>query len=572
LAVARLPALSAMTGSATVAPRALRPGWQTPQVIIVGAGPVGLSLAIELGLRSIPVTLLEARDGSVHVPKMSQLTVRTVEFCRRWGLQEQVMAAGWPVTHPMDFLHVTSMTGFEIYRRKTPSYRQQPSFPYSPTTDYHCPQIFFDPVLQRFAATLGSVSLAYMTELEDFAMSEDGVVARARDTVTGEKLTLPARFLVGCDGGPSLVRRKLDIGLGGEGRLDFSLSIFFRSAGLARIHDKGWARFYKLIDGGGHWGDLVAIDGKELWRLTILTGFKPGYRFDDGDVEHYIRRAAGVPVAYEIISILPWERMELVADRYRQGPVFIAGDAAHQNSPTGGLGMNTGVADAVDLAWKLAGRLEGWGGETLLASYEIERRPVALRNVAECSRLFHEAIAIPALPEIEQASKAGEMARRRVAEALRGTDSISPNIRLGYCYEGSPIVCPDGTPPLDPTARAFIPSARPGTRAPHAWIADGRSTLDLFGGGFTLLQLGSRQQDVASFIEAAKARGLPLRHETIARDDIAALYEAPLVLVRPDGHVAWRGERCPRDPGTVLDVARGHAVLASEAIVARAIS
>src|SRR4051812_12051737 len=249
-----------MSGPGSKTQRRPRPGWQIPQVLIVGAGPVGLALAIELGLRSVPVTLLEARDGAVHVPKMSQLTVRTVEFCRRWGLQETVIAAGWPVTHPMDFLHVTAMTGLEIYRRKTPSYRQQPSFAYSPTTDYHCPQIFFDPVLQRFAATLPSVSLAYMTALEDFDIAGDGVVARARDSLTGESLAIPARFLVGCDGGPSLVRRTLEIGSSGEGRLDFSLSIFFRSAELARIHDKGWARFYKLIDQDGHWADLVAID------------------------------------------------------------------------------------------------------------------------------------------------------------------------------------------------------------------------------------------------------------------------------------------------------------------------
>ena len=548
-----------MPGLDSKAERRLRPGWKTPQVLVVGGGPVGLSLAIELGLRRIPVTLLEARDGAVHVPKMSQLTVRTVEFCRRWGLEQQVIAAGWPKTHPMDFLHVTSLTGCEIYRRKTPSYAEQPHFPYSPTTDYHCPQIFFDPVLQRFAASLESVSLAYLTEFESFERTDEGVVVQARDTGSGERLTIAARFLVGCDGGPSTVRRALGIGLSGEGRLDFSLSIFFRSPELGAIHDKGWARFYKLIDGLGHWGDLVAIDGKELWRLTILTGLEPGRRFAAADAEQYISRAAGRRVPYEILSILPWERMELVAESYREGPVFIAGDAAHQNSPTGGLGMNTGVADAVDLAWKLAAVLEGWGAETLLASYEIERRPVALTNVAECSRLFHEAIAIPARPEVEEAGPAGEAARRRVAQALRGTESISQNIRLGYCYERSPIICSDGTPPVDLTRRDFVPSARPGTRAPHAWIADGRSTLDLFGEGFTLVVLGPAEQEVSPLVAAAQARRMPLRPERIARADLAELYGARLVLVRPDGHVAWRGQELPRDPGALLDVARGAA-------------
>jgi hypothetical protein len=268
------------------------------------------------------------------------------------------------------------------------------------------------------------------------------------------------------------------------------------------------------------------------------------------------------------MSILPWERREVIAERYRNGRAFIAGDAAHQNSPTGGLGMNTGIGDAADLGWKLAAVLQGWGGETLLESYEIERRPVAVSNAQESSRLFRETTALPAGPEIGRDSPEGDRLRRTFHEVLdgqvrTGTTSIPERFRLGYSYEGSPVVIDDGSAPPKPEGRRFIQSARPGMRAPHAWMKDGFSTLDLYGDGFTLVRLDTSPPDPAPMVEAARRRGVPLRLETIADAKIAALYEKPLVLVRPDGHVAWRGAVCPADPLGVIDRVRGAATVAA---------
>ena len=525
-------------------------------VLIVGGGPVGLGLAIELGLRNIPARLIEMRDGSVNLPKMSQVHARTLEICRRWGIFDRVIEAGFPKEYPQDFVYVTTMVGHELFRVRRPSYAEEPVQKGSPTRDHQCPQLFFDPILRDFASTLPAVQLSYFTRLDSFVQCADRVVATVTDMRKNQQSPISCRYLVGCDGARSTVREQLGIKLGGVGRLDISVSIFFRSQELAALHDKGWGRFYRFNDEGGCWSEMVAVNGKDLWRLTFLSGLDPNLPLDP---EACLLRAVGRPFAHEIISIVHWDRTEFVAEKYRSGRAFIAGDAAHQNSPTGGLGMNTGFADAFDLGWKLAAVLEGWGGQRLLDSYEAERRPVAIRNAAECSRLFREMTSQPVNVKLAEPGPAGEKARRAYAEALRGSmadSKISEQIKLGFCYEDSPAIWPDGTPPL-PIGGPYLPSSRPGTRAPHVWLPGGRSTLDLFGQAFTLLRLGSDPPAVAPLVDAAAERGVPLRVVDIEEPEVAATYQRRLVLVRPDGHVAWRDDLCPNDALAVIDRVRG---------------
>jgi 2-polyprenyl-6-methoxyphenol hydroxylase-like FAD-dependent oxidoreductase len=526
-------------------------------VLVVGGGPVGLGLAIELGLRRIPVVLVETRDGSVTVPKMSNVHVRSMEFCRRWGIADRVIAAGWPLHHPLDMIYVTTMAGYELGRHRIPSYASEPDHPFSPVRDRHCPQLYFDPILRDFARTIDNVSLRYFTRFESFAIEGDRVVASLVDTRTGERSHLGARYLVGCDGAQSTVRGQLGIGLGGAGRLDLSVTIYIRSEELGRMHDHGWGRMYRFVDATGCWSEMIAIDGKELWRLTVLTGLD-----DRFDPHACVRRAAGAPFDYEILSVLRWDRLEFVADAYRAGAVFLAGDSAHQNSPTGGLGMNTGLADAVDLGWKLAAVLDGWGGEGLLRSYEVERRPVAVRNTQFCSELFYDTIETPGGPLIAAPTAEGEAARRSamamIEESGRANMIVtSLAVRLGYCYEDSPVIAYDpALAPIDYRA-PYRPTTRPGARAPHAWLADGSSILDLYGEGFVLLRLGAAAPDAAPLEAAASARGVPLTTITLDDPALARLYERPLVLVRPDGHVAWRGTAPPADPMALIDRVRG---------------
>jgi len=524
-------------------------------VLIAGGGPVGLALAVELGMAGIPCTLIERRDGSLSVPKMSGLSIRSMELNRRWGIAEKVKRAGWPQTHPNDFVYCTSMTGPELGRLEVPSYADT-KIPFTPEPGAGCAQIFYDPILLERARALPLIALRHMTSLDSFVQDANGVRATVTDRKTGTSEVIEARYLVGCDGADGTVVTALGFGYEGLGIVSNSVNIYFRSRQLMEIHDKGWARFFRFTDEGGTWGEIIGIDGKETWRLSVLKAV-PGY-----DPAAYMRRLAGRDFDYEILSVMSWERRERVAEHYRDRRVFIAGDAAHQNSPTGGLGLHTGLADAVDLGWKLAATIQGWGGPHLLDAYEAERQPVALNNVRVSTDEFNIMVELPTSKDIGAPTQAGEAARKRFLDAFirtgRGRSAIfTENLRLGYCYEPSPICVPDGSKRVAPTTPDFVAVARPGTRAPHAWIGENRSTLDLFGQGFVLLRLGAAPPSAAAIAEAAKKRGVPLKIVDLPDEKIAALYERALVLVRPDGHVAWRDDAAPIDALALIDRVRG---------------
>jgi 2-polyprenyl-6-methoxyphenol hydroxylase-like FAD-dependent oxidoreductase len=531
-------------------------------VLIAGGGPVGLALAIELGMAGIRCLVVEKRDGTISIPKMSGLSIRSMEFNRRWGIAETVQNSGWPKTHPQGLVYCTSMVGFELARHHVPAYVDQ-KLDYTPEPRVACAQIFYDPILLAEARSLPSVTIRHLTSLDGFTQDEDGVSATITDRQTGQSETIRARYLVGCDGANGTVVTALGFGYEGLGLVAHSVNVFFRSAELMKIHDKGWSRFFRFTDAGGTWGEIIGIDGKELWRLSVLNA-DPNFNAD-----RYMRRLIGRnDVPYEILSVMDWERRERVAQHYRDRRVFICGDAAHQNSPTGGLGLHTGLADAVDLGWKLIATLQGWGGNALLDSYEAERKPIALLNVQACTDEFVLLADLPGGPEIAEDSPAGAALRRRWAEAYRASSgangpTFTENLRLGYYYEGSPICVPDGTPPIPYETVAFVPSARPGTRAPHAWIMEEKigakcSTLDLFGNNrFVLLRLGPEVPEAGRVADAAATRGVPLAILDLSDPKLLELYQRPLVLVRPDGHIAWRADAVPHDTLGLIDRVRG---------------
>jgi hypothetical protein len=340
--------------------------------------------------------------------------------------------------------------------------------------------------------------------------------------------------------------------------------LYFRAPGLLQDCGRQPAVFFLCVDRDGLWANVRVIDPLHaMWRLMVLDS--------DGtstpqsvDREAYLRRALGRDIRVEWLGTSIWTRRSAVAERYGQGRVFLAGDAAHQLSPTGALGMNTGIADAVDLGWKLAAVLAGWGGDELLASYDSERRAIGKRNVAMAAEFYlaHEEFG-GGIAAIADSGAAGADLRRRLGDTLVrrvGRMFRTVGLQIGYRYEGSPICVPDGTLPYPDDPEDFVASARPGARAPHAWLGECRSMLDLFGRGFVLLRFGADAPDVSGLETAAAARGVPL--ETISLDvpGAAQLYERRLVLVRPDGHVAWRADAVPQDPVRVVDQVRGAAM------------
>ena len=532
-------------------------------VLIVGGGPVGLATALDLGWRGSSSMLVERDDttGGVLLAKANGLHERTMETCRRWGLIDRVVARGFPPDHAGDSVYCTAMTGHFIGRSVIPSANTRPVPAESPEKRQRCAQYEFDPMLAEAVREQGLTDMRYGTEFVDLVQDDEGVTSRVRKVATGEIYTIRSRYVVACDGAGSQVRRQLEIPF--EGRmLDFSLSAMIRIPDLAAHRPIPDGERYILIGTDGAWGIMTSVDGREIWRYTVVGSQE---KLDPAhyDMSADIRRALGSDdVDFEILRLIPWRRSQCVAASYRSGRVLLAGDAAHTTSPTGGHGMNTGIADAVDLAWMLDAIIKGWGGEGLLEAYDIERRPVGARNSASAAKNYSGWMVNAGYENILAEGPEGDACRadigRRLVESLHG-EWHSLGIDLGYRYDGSPAIVADGTPPPPDDTSTYIPTARPGHRAPHAWLADGRSTLDLFGRGFVLLRFGAAEGASAALERAAAAVGVPFQAIDIAEPEIAALYERKLVLVRPDGQVAWRGDHLPADCEKLIDAVRGAA-------------
>src|SRR5688572_12065802 len=328
-------------------------------VLIVGGGPVGLALAGEFGWRGVPCTLIEKTDGTIEQPKMDLVGVRTMEFCRRWGIVDWVKDAPYPPDYPQDYVYVTALNGYELGREPFPGRGFEACPPESPQKRERVPQDMFDPILQRFARSFRHVTLRYNAELLSLEESASGVRAIVNNARGGVE-TIAADYLVGTDGGASTVREQLGIGMSGNPALTYTTNVLFRCPGFDKLHDKGKAYRFIFIGPEGVWLTIVAVNGGDRFRMSIV-GTPEKINHTEADIRAALRRAMGRDFDYEILSVTRWVRRELVADRYGSERAFIAGDAAHLMSPTGGFGMNTGIGDAVDLSWKLEAVLGGWG-------------------------------------------------------------------------------------------------------------------------------------------------------------------------------------------------------------------
>jgi len=534
---------------------------ETP-VLIAGGGPVGLAMAIELGWRGIGCVLVDEGDGELVHPRTGLIAIRTMEMLRRYGLAQRMRACGFPDDYALSMVFCTSLNGLLLERAPYPSMRAAPTPPQTPEKKQRCPQIWMQPILADAVRANPHTQLRLLHRLESFEDTGADVMAQVSARATDARLTIRARYLIGCDGAASGVRERLGIATSGRA-LGYSINILFRAAGLTRRHRMGEAERYLLVGPEGTWGNVTVIDGDALWRLTVL-GSEQKLDLASFDARAWVRRALGTDAAgsaaidFEVLSVAPWRRSEMLAERFSAGRVMLAGDACHSMSPTGGMGMNTGMQEVFDLGWKLEAALAGWAGPHLLPSYTAERLPVARRNIGFSTQNYRAWRDTPDAHAVCDDSPAGAAVRAVLGARLRESTRVeweSTGLQIGYRYDASPICVPDGTPAPADDYSLYQPSTRPGARAPHAWLADGRSTLDLFGRSFVLLQFGGdTAQD--GMRDAFARRRIPLTLQKLDEPQVAALYERALVLVRPDGHVAWRGNSLD-NPQRIADIVSG---------------
>lgn len=536
-----------------------------PQVLVVGGGPVGLTLAIDLGRRGVRCTLIEQKDAPQFLPKMERCNARTMEIFRRLGIADRVRAAGLRADIPMDVFIVLSLAEPPLVHLPYPSVEQAraeiracndgslPLEPYQLISQYT-----LEPLLKAIAETLPSVTVRYGCQLESFEQDAGGVTAQVKNA-DGTHGAIRAAYLVGCDGGSSTVRKQLGISLRGEYNiLELRQALYRCDELFDRIpigNGPGKGRHYHVADGKATF--LIVQDSMRHFTLHSVVE-------RDEDMKTMFEQTVAIPVRYEMLACNPWRQNLLLADRYQDGRVFLAGDAVHLVIPTGGLGMNTGVGDAIDLSWKLAATLAGWGGPALLASYEIERRQVGERNVgaSRYASLGRRKWRAQHRPNIRDHTPEGAATREnlvRVAEVEQRKSNEMIGAELGYRYVDSPVVCdiPGGP---EHRFRVYEPTSWPGARLPHVWLADGTPMQDRIADeGYTLLRLARAGSDTAGLEKAVRASGAPLTVLDVRDDAAREVYGHDLLLVRPDLHIVWRGNQPPEDPGEVARTATGHA-------------
>lgn len=547
-----------------------KPVTRTP-VVIVGGGPVGLVLALLLDAHDVDCVVLDEQDGPFGHPRGNTHNARTMEHYRRLGIADAVRELGLPEEHPTDVAYFTRYSGYEMARLPMASSAQKrrqvaaaDRLDQTPEPLHRANQMYVERFLARHARGRRRITLRYGCRVEKVLPDAAGVTVLDADGRLWQ-----AQYLVGCDGGRSLVRRTAGIRYSGHRSLDQEILGGRATAAYLRLPTlhrdvlagrEAWSYWAVNADVAVN---LISLDGAA--EFCMLTSSVDPDAFDADRLARIVRQAVGRDLPVQVVGHRGWTPgVALTSETFGADRVFLAGDAAHLFTPTGGFGMNTGIDDAANLAWKLAARVHGWGGPQLLDSYDAERRPIALRNTAAARALNQNLGSVERPAALDEDSPAGRAARSATG-ALLGSMAeqfASLGVQLGARYDGSPLIFQedsDTPPPDSPTT--YTPSGVPGGRAPHLWLDDGRgrgsSLFDRLGTGFTLLRFCSSPLDAGPLRSAAARRGVPLTILDVPEPAARELYGRDLVLVRPDQHVAWRGNRCPHDPDALLDRVTG---------------
>ncbi len=532
----------------------------TADLLIVGAGPVGLAASIELGLRGIRCVVVERNARVGYSPRAKTTNVRTREHLRRWGIAEALRDAS-PIARdrPSTVVFATRMNGHLLARFENAlNGNRERNNLYSESAQW-VPQYTLEEVLRQRAESFSNVRIHFQNEFVTLSQSDAYVTTTIRDMKSGENATVTSSYVIGADGPRSAVRDVIGAKMVGEGAFSTNYSIIFRSPELAKRHLHEPAIMYWMVNGDVP-SLLGPMDEEGLWffMATKLAGDVDPTMLEPADL---IRRGTGLAdLPIEIVGTDLWVAHRLVADRYSQGRVFLAGDACHLHPPFGGFGMNMGIGDSVDIGWKLAACLQGWGGDVLLASYEAERRKVHERTIAEAVINFGSTSNQLFRPGLEDDGIVGDATRNEVADIIEATkvrEFMTLGIVLGMRYEELPVIVPDGTTPPPEHFMLYTPSAHPGCLAPHIWLRDGSSLYDHFGEGFTLLVTDDSPDDLVAFAAAMAQRKVPLTILAPADKRLRERYLACFALIRPDQHVAWRGDQLPSDWPAFIDRVTG---------------
>jgi 2-polyprenyl-6-methoxyphenol hydroxylase-like FAD-dependent oxidoreductase len=539
------------------------------EVLIVGAGPVGLTLAIDLAWRGINVTVAETRARAAPPePKCNHVAARTMETFRRLGLAAKVRDAGLPADYPHDISYRTSFTGAELTRIRIPCRRDRFTMTDGPDCNWPTPepphrinQIFLEPILFEHASGQPRIRIVNRVSVEDVVVGDASASVSLRDLDSDTARRLDCRFLIGCDGARSVVRKAIGAELSGDAIIQRVQSTYISAPGLIdrQQHVSAWGT--GAINPRRS-GMVYAIDGRERW--LVHNYMKPGEtEFEAVDRDACLRTILGVEsdFEYDIISKEDWYGRRLIANKFRDRCAFIAGDAAHIWVPYAGFGMNAGIADAMDLSWLLAAHLNGWAPASILDAYEAERWPIT-SQVSKFAMSHAEAEirrrgAVPV--HIEDSTPEGEAARAevgRLAYQINVQQYACAGLNFGTYYDRSPIIAYDGAEQPAYTMDSYTPSTVPGCRTPHLRREDGSSLYDALGPEFTLLRFDATI-DVMPFERAARDRHVPFRVVDVALPADAGFEPGGLVLSRPDQHVAWRGNSMPSDPLALIDHVRG---------------
>jgi len=537
-------------------------------VVISGGGSVGLSLAAELGWRGVSCFVAEQANTLNPHPRANAVANRTMEYYRRWKIDKEITDAGVPPDHLADYYWVSSLHGKELHRISLPPFKKikevndvngqlNKEYSWSPYLKTITGQNEVETVLLNYVGSLDPVEYRFNHRLVDFEQDDTGVESKIQNTVTGQIETYRSQYLIACDGGRSRVREKLGISLTGRANLANFVSIYFKAPKFMESHNFGPANIFFPLH-RDYAGFILNWDNGTTF--TYHLKLKEGEDWESINPVVSIEAVLGSSTPIEVISTQPWTAHALVAEQYTNKRVILAGDAAHLFPPTGGFGMNTGVSDAIDIAWKLQAMIEGWGGKNLLKSYNEERRPIGVRNTREAADCFDCLNNVMQYgDELDIEGPEGDALRVKLGAELKDQEKLiaSSGTLLGYRYEGSSIILADGTSEPDDSPRFYIPTARPGHRAPHIWLKEGLSLIDQFGSGFTLLDFSASKSDYDAIRKASENIKIPLKILRIKDRAAADLYERRFVLIRPDLMVAWRDDYLPRDLSLFFNIVRG---------------